>query len=175
MARFIVLAILLLVPSVSAAAQEPSPSEDTHRQFALFAGAGPSMGWLGAQVELYGHDQVSAFLGVGIDPAHLGSGEGSDESASPALAGGFRAYTSDTRQRAFVEVSLSQVWWQSSSTLSATSVHRSYGPGVQLGYQYGARSGFSVFASAGAGVPATNSFGAPDIVPLAGLGVGYTH
>lgn len=175
MARFAVLSILLLAPSVSAVAQESSPSEDARRRFALFAGAGPSMGWLGARAELYGHDQVSAFLGVGIDPAHLGSGEGADESAPPALAGGFRAYTSDTRHRAFVEVSLSQVWWQRSSTLSATSVNRSYGPGVQLGYQYGAQSGFTVFGSAGAGVPMMNAPGAPGVVPLAGLGVGYTH
>lgn len=65
--------------------------------------------------------------------------------------------------------------WLRSTPPGATSVHRSYGPGVQLGSPYGARSGFSVVGSAGTGVPMITSSGAPGVVPLAGLGVGYTR
>lgn len=175
MARLAVLSVLLLASSMGAVAQEASAHEDARRQFALFLGAGPSLGWLGAQAELYGDDRVSAFLAVGVSPMLLDQGEGANESVPPAFAGGIRAYTSDATHRGFVEASISQVWGQTFTTLGASSVDWSYGPGVQLGYQYRAGGGFTVFGSAGAGVPLTNSSGAPGVVPLLGLGLGYTH
>jgi hypothetical protein len=123
------------------------------------------MGWFGAQGERYfAHERRSVFFGLGYTP-NLDEGD----TAGPAVATGVRGYTGGTRHRAFVELSLSQI------AVTSLGGHH-YGPGVQLGYQYTARRGFTAVASAGVGyILSRPAFVVGSRVqPLGGLGVGYT-
>lgn len=161
-----VLVALALPGGVCAQATAPAGREaPPERRVTLTIGGGNAMGWFGAQAERYfAHARRSVFLGLGYTPSLDG-----DDTAGPAVAAGARGYTGGQRHRAFVELSVSQI------SVSTSGSHY-YGPGLQLGYQYTARHGFTVMASAGLGYALSQpaSVVGSHVQALGGLGVGYT-
>jgi hypothetical protein len=164
-----VLASLLLLASahllVGQSGSGARPLGD--RRYTATAGVGNSMGWFGVQGERYLLDErISIFAGVGWTPS-VDPGHGS----RPSFAAGLRSFTSGARHRLFVEGSASQVV---RSTGGAADGGPYYGPGLQAGYQFVSRGGFTFMASIGAGyalgVPRTGDPWAR----VAGLGLGYT-
>ncbi|HEY7187038.1 MAG TPA: hypothetical protein VH436_10845 [Vicinamibacterales bacterium] len=87
--------------------------------------------------------------------------------SGPAFAGGLRVYTNGARQRVFLEVSDSAVAVQKKC---GANCHAFYGPGVQAGYQFAARRGFTAVGSAGYGYTPSGSMGGL----LVGMGAGFT-
>ena len=125
------------------------------------------MGWLGFQAERYfTNPRYSMFVGLGYTPA-IDSGD--PQGVTPA--GGFRAYTGGQRHRAFVEASVSQILLVQSERNA-----RLYGPGVEVGYQYMARGGFTAAVSFGFGyaVGASDLYSGSRVGSIFGLGFGYT-
>lgn len=161
-------ALLAIALPSGGGAQEPAPAAITapaERRVTVTVGGGNAMGWFGAQAERYvAHERGSLFAGLGYTPDVDG-----DDSAGPAVAAGVRGYTTGQRHRAFVELSLSQI------SVSSGGGHY-YGPGLQLGYQYTARHGFTLLASAGVGYALSQPASAvgSHVQALGGLGVGYT-
>ena len=149
-----------------AAAQEPGGFAG-ERMVTLTAGVGNAMGWFGAQGERYFLDErISIFAGVGYTP-RLDRGEPD----GPTFAAGFRSFTSGAKHRLFVETSASQLLTTSEGAVSGG---RYYGPGLQFGYQFVSRGGFTLMTSLGLGyalgVPRTLDPWATQV----GLGLGYT-
>lgn len=142
------------------------------------AGVGNSMGWLGAQGERYlARGRLSLFGGVGYTP-EIDPGD----PTGITFAGGLRGYTGGERHRGFLELSGSQVAVQTlrqsgsgtgngGQTLESK---RLYGPGLQAGYQYMARSGFTAMVSGGAGYAVDATGSANEIQAMLNVGVGYT-
>ena len=105
------------------------------------------MGVLGTQAEMYfGGDRLSIFGGLGYTPAFS-----EVRLSGVAGAAGIRIFTNGARHRGFLELSISQVLVQWSTSVEYRRFY--YGPGIQVGYQYVALSGFTFMVSAGAGVP----------------------
>ena len=150
-----------------AVAQEGSRGFAGERMVTLTAGVGNAMGWFGAQGERYFLDErLSIFAGVGYTPS-LDPGE----PRGPTFAAGLRSFTSGAKHRLFVETSASQVMV---TTEGADGGVRAYGPGLQLGYQFVSRGGFTLMTSLGLGY----ALGVPrSIDPWAtqvGVGLGST-
>ena len=140
--------------------QEAEPAGE--RRFTLAFGLGNSLGWVGGQAEHYlAGDRMSVLGGLGYTPA-LDPGDPS----GVTLAGALRGYTPGQHHRGFLELSISQV---STSPLTGK---RLYGPGLQVGYQFVARSGFTALASWGAGLERRH--GETNAREILNLGVGYT-
>jgi len=163
-------ALLVLATPSRVCAQEAAPAPAPQaapaaRRITVMLGSGNAMGWLGAQAERYfGHERGSVFLGLGYTPDV-------DDGETSGLAGaaGVRGYTGGARHRGFLELSVSQI------AVTTLGGHQ-YGPGVQLGYQYTARHGFTVATSLGLGyVLSQPAFVTGSRVQLlGGLGLGYT-
>jgi hypothetical protein len=137
------------------------------RSVTVTAGVGNAMGWFGAQGERYlGDERVSLFVGLGYTPRF-------DQNNSHGLtfAGGLRGFTRGDKHRAFLEGSLSQLFVES-GPLGAD--RRLYGPGLQAGYQFVARGGFTFMASLGAGYAPGVSRRDDGWAALLGLAAGYT-
>lgn len=167
MKRLLLVVAAFLSSPVVALGQDDFGDPSARRSATVLAGAGNAMGWLGAQAELYfSGDRLSAFAGLGYTPA-LGEGDPSGITG----AAGLRAYTNGLRHRAFLELSVSQV---AVRTGAAVEDKRFYGPGVQVGYQYTALSGFTLLASVGVGVALGVDEGVSPVYGLGGLGFGYT-
>jgi len=156
---------LLAVALLSCAVlQTDFASGQDSRRASLVGGSGNDMGWLGATGELYvASARVSLFAGLGYTPA-LNTGDASGLTA----AGGARGYTRGQRHRGYVEASVSQV------AIEQAGSRRFYGPGVQAGYQYTARSGFTALVSLGIGFIVASDFPGDRAHALGGIGVGYT-
>jgi hypothetical protein len=145
------------------AADRAFPAE---RLISLTAGVGNSMGWFGAQGEHYFADErVSVFLGFGYTPS-LERGD----PTGPTFAGGLRTFTSGAKHRAYVEGSVSQLLVEP----GALDGSRLYGPGLQGGYQFVSRGGFTLMASVGVGYALGAPRGVGPWASQVGLGVGYT-
>ena len=157
---------LVLGLAGAATAQEPGgfPGE---RMVTATAGVGNAMGWFGVQGERYFLDErISIFAGLGYTP-RMDRGEPD----GPTFAAGLRSFTSGLRHRLFLEASASQL---ATTSEGAFSGGRYYGPGLQLGYQFVSRGGFTLMTSLGLGyalgVPRTLDPWAAQV----GVGLGYT-
>ncbi len=160
---------LMLAPTLLAAQAPatPAPAAPLPPSFSILAGIGNPMGWFGAQAERYfTNERLSLFFGLGYTPA-IDSGD----PKGVTVAGGFRAYTSGQRHRVFAEASVSQI-----VIVQASRDARLYGPGVQLGYQYMARRGFTADISLGFGyaIGADDVYFGSRVEPIVALGFGHT-
>jgi hypothetical protein len=165
--RFAMLLLLLLPATVNGVAAQVSPGALAPRAVTVTAGVGNAMGWFGAQGEHYIADQrVSLFVGLGYTPS-LDQGDPS----GITFAGGLRGYTGGERHRAFLEGSVSQLFIE---TGLFGEGRRLYGPGVQGGYQFVSRGGFTFMGSVGLGYAPAVHQGLQSWAALLGLAVGYT-
>jgi hypothetical protein len=102
------------------------------------------MGWLGLQGERYfAHERLSAFLGLGYTPS-IDQGDPS----GPTFALGFRGFTPGVNHRGFLALCVSQLFVESGGTEDPS---RLYGPGLEAGYQFASRGGFTFMVGAGLG------------------------
>jgi len=127
----------------------------------VVTGVGNSMGWFGGSAERYLGDRFSLFAGIGYTPPIDGIPAG----ITPA--GGARLFTPGVKHRGFLEFSVSQIAVESGID------RRLYGPGLQAGWQFVSRGGFTLMASLGAGYILAENVSQP-VQPLMGLGIGYT-
>lgn len=134
------------------------------RLISLTAGVGNSMGWFGVQGERYLADErLSIFLGLGYTPS-LDQGD----PTGPTFAAGLRAFTAGAKHRVFTEGSVSQL------LVEAGGDRRLYGPGLQGGYQFVSRGGFTLVASLGVGYALAVPTGMDPWASQVGVGLGYT-
>ena len=153
------ISLLLLVCVVPANAQTATQE----RHGTATAGFGNAMGWFGVQGERYWlTSRLSVFAGIGYTPDFRGHTYGS----GAAGAFGVRGYTRGFVHRGFVELSVSQLFIDSSRT---RGVYHRYGPGVQWGYQFVSTGGFTFHLSLGAG-----RLSQRHQELMGGIGVGYT-
>jgi hypothetical protein len=165
MARAILLVLLHCFP-VLLPAQESSPGI-LPRLISVTAGVGNAMGWFGAQGEHYlGDERVSVFVGLGYTPRF-----DQNDVRGLTFAGGLRGFTRGDKHRAFLEGSLSQLIVESGALGPS---RRLYGPGLQAGYQFVARGGFTVMASVGLGYAPGVARRVDGWAGLLGLAAGYT-
>lgn len=163
--RCAVLVLLFHILPLSLAAQVLSTS--LPRAVSVTAGVGNAMGWFGAQGEHYLADErVSVFVGLGYTPRFERG-----ESRGVTFAGGLRGFTAGEKHRAFLEGSVSQLVLE---TGLFGPGRRLYGPGVQGGYQFVSRGGFTFMASVGVGYAPGVSQRAQGWAGLLGLAAGYT-
>jgi hypothetical protein len=163
----------IVVSASRALCQEGVASQDAVRPRAtsLLFGVGNALGWLGGQGEKYFHgDRVSVFFGLGYT---ISTEEGCPSGVTAAA--GARVFTSGRSHRALLELSISQI---------ATEIQivdgekypgsRRYGPGVQVGYQFVSRGGFTALLSGGVGYALGASPGLSRTHGVANLAIGYT-
>ena len=163
-------AMSLLVFSLSplpAAGQEAGVSPPVPPRVAsLTAGVGNVMGWLGLHGEGYfARERLSGFAGLGYMP-RLDQGD----PTGPTFAIGLRGFTTGIKHRGFLALSLSQIAIGS----SLEDPRRFYGPGLEAGYQYVARGGFTFMASLGVGWAPGIPEGENEVGEILALGLGYT-
>ncbi len=161
----------LLVISLSplpAAGQEAGASPPVSPRVAsLTAGVGNVMGWLGLHGEGYfARERLSGFVGLGYTPS-VDEGDPS----GPTFAVGLRGFTSGIKHRGFLALSLSQL---AIETDPVENPRRFYGPGLEAGYQYVARGGFTFMASLGLGWAPGIPEGEKEVGEVLALGLGYT-
>lgn len=165
MPRIALLAVLLLleVPRVLIGQEVPMPP----RIATVTAGLGNTMGWLGIQGERYfARERLSAFLGLGYTPA---IDQGDPSGATFAL--GVRGFTTGRKHRGFLALSVSQIFVESGFN---EDPDRLYGPGVEAGYQFASRGGFTFMVGAGLGYAPGIPEGESEIGSMIELGLGYT-
>lgn len=176
-ARSVVLmAAGLLLPAVPGAAQTSEKAPPTARDYTVAAGVGNALGWLGVRAEAYlSGDRLSAFAGLGYTP-----GDRLDNTGATAALG-VRGYMGGDHHRALLELSVSQLAQESILERNATGNlvqrgQRRYGPGLAVGYQYVADSGFTAMLSGGVGVAIglDDRLAASPVSPMANLALGYT-
>ena len=160
------LVVLLLLggPPAALTGQEATAPQ---RIVTVTAGIGNSMGWLGLQAERYfASERLSAFLGLGYTPV-IDQGDPS----GPTLALGLRGFTTGVKHRGFLALGVSQLFVESGFT---EDPGRFYGPGIEAGYQFASRGGFTFMVGAGLGyapgVPEAES----GVASMIELGLGYT-
>jgi hypothetical protein len=165
--RFAVM-VILIFGSPSIAAQESAEAPRVPKRVAtLTAGVGNAMGWFGLQAERYlARERLSAFLGAGYTPS-LDPGDPS----GPTFAAGVRGYTVGFKHRGFLAFSVSQIFVE---TPLNEDPHRLYGPGLEVGYQFASRGGFTFMASVGLGYAPAAPEEASAVGELLGIGLGYT-
>jgi len=162
MPRLIALVVLLLLGSAPLIAQEVP-----ERVATVTAGIGNNMGWLGLQGERYfAHERLSAFLGLGYTPS-IDSGD----PAGPTFALGLRGYTTGVKHRGFLALGVSQLFVESGVGEDGS---RLYGPGLEAGYQFASRGGFTVVLGAGVGYAPGMPEGESAAGSMIELGFGYT-
>lgn len=167
MRTLITTALLVAAPAFASAQTADAAPAPRPRAFTLLAGVGNAMGWFGLQGERYlGHEVFSVFGGLGYTPAV----DAGDASGVTVAAGG-RLYTPGRKHRGFLEVSVSQLAVEQSCFDSCS---RFYGPGLQAGYQFVTRGGFSLLASLGLGYAPGVRDGDGNVVGMVGFGLGYT-
>ena len=165
MPRIVPLVVVLLLESPAALMGQEAT--EARRVATVTAGIGNAMGWLGLQGERYfTHERLSAFLGLGYTPS-IDQGDPS----GPTFALGLRGFTTGVKHRGFLALSVSQIFVESGG---AEDPGRLYGPGVEAGYQFASRGGFTLMVGAGLGYAP----GMPDDESAVGsmieLGLGYT-
>jgi hypothetical protein len=168
MRRLVVIVMLIFCGPLSLAGQESAEAPGVSKRVAtLTAGLGNAMGWLGLQAERYfARERLSAFLGVGYTP----SIERGDPSG-PTFAAGVRGFTAGFKHRGFLALSVCQIFVETSLN---EDPHRLYGPGLEVGYQFASRGGFTFMASVGLGYAPSAPEEASEVGELLGIGLGYT-
>ena len=166
MPRIAPLVLLLLLGSPSAPLR--GQEADTPRRIAtVTAGIGNTMGWLGLQGERYfAQERLSVFLGLGYTPS---IDEGDPSGATFAF--GVRGFTPGVKHRGFLALCVSQLVVESGFTDDPS---RLYGPGVEAGYQFASRGGFTLMAGAGLGFAPGVPEGEDEVYSMIELGLGYT-
>lgn len=155
--------LLLLIGPLALMGQET----DRQRIATVTAGIGNTMGWLGLQGERYfAHERLSAFLGVGYTPS-LDQGDAS----GATFAAGVRGFTTGVKHRGFFELSVSQLFIENGPT---SDRRRLYGPGVEAGYQFASRGGFTAMLGLGVGYAPGVPDGESMFGSMIALGFGYT-
>lgn len=159
---------LLLAGFTTALPSQEPPAPPPGRVATVLAGIGNTLGWFGAQGELYFGQQAraSAFVGAGYTPA-VDEGDPS----GPTFAIGVRGYTRGLKHRGFLALSLSQLAVESGFV---PNPRRFYGPGLELGYQFVSRGGFTALVSAGVGYAPGVPEGEKQVGEVLALGFGYT-
>ncbi|HET8837023.1 MAG TPA: hypothetical protein VFN08_20005 [Gemmatimonadales bacterium] len=159
------LVVLLLLGSAPALTGQEAT--DRERIATVTAGIGNTMGWLGVQGERYfAHERLSAFLGLGYTPSiDLGDPSGL------SFAVGGRGFTAGVKHRGFLALSLSQLFVENGDTDNRS---RLYGPGVEVGYQFASRGGFTAMLGVGAGYAPGMPEGQSAVGSMIELGFGYT-
>jgi hypothetical protein len=156
--------VLLLLGTLPALVAQEGGSRE--RVATVTAGIGNTMGWLGVQGERYfAHERLSAFLGLGYSPV-MDQGDPS----GPTFAVGFRGFTPGVKHRGFLALSVTQLLVEGGTD----DPGRLYGPGIEAGYQFASRGGFTAMLGAGVGYAP----GIPDnqsgVSSMIELGLGYT-
>jgi hypothetical protein len=163
--RSLLVVSLLPLPAVGqeVGASPPVPP----RVASLTAGLGNVMGWFGLHGEGYfARERLSGFVGLGYTPS-VDEGDPS----GPTFAIGLRGFTTGIKHRGFLALSLSQLALESGFV---ENPRRFYGPGLEAGYQYVARGGFTFMASLGLGWAPGVPEGAKEVGEVLALGLGYT-
>jgi hypothetical protein len=164
MPRIAPLAVLLLGSPLALMGQEATAPQ---RIATVTAGIGNTMGWLGVQGERYfAHERLSAFLGLGYTPS-IDQGDPS----GPTFAFGVRGFTTGVKHRGFLALCLSQLFVESGFT---EDPGRLYGPGVEAGYQFASRGGFTAMVGVGLGYAPGVPEGESEVGSMIELGLGYT-
>jgi hypothetical protein len=164
MRTMVALVILLLLGGAPVMGQEAG---GPRRVATVTAGLGNTMGWLGLQGERYfADDRLSAFLGLGYTPS-IDSGDPS----GATFALGLRGYTAGVKHRGVLALSLSQLFVESGG---GEAGRRLYGPGLEAGYQFASRGGFTVMLGAGVGYAPGVPEGESAVGSMIELGFGYT-
>ena len=157
----------LAVPALAWSQAAPRDSLPRPRSFTLAAGVGNAMGWFGLQGEKYvARSRVSVFAGLGYTPQ-----EDEGDAKGITFAAGARAFTPGIKHRGFLELSVSQL---AIEQFCFDACHRHYGPGLQAGYQFVSRGGFTLFVSGGVGLLFDPPPGEDSVGGMAGIGLGYT-
>lgn len=165
------LAILVLVVAhAPLAAQETADSAPPERRATLTGGVGNAMGWFGLQGERYfTKERLSGFIGAGYTPRI------DDGDSGPTFAAGVRGFTAGFKHRGFLELSISRVFVEAGGDpLARDELDRLYGPGLQAGYQFVSRGGFTLMASIGLGYAPGVPEGESGFGGLGAIGLGYT-
>ena len=168
MQRLVLTLLVLILGPLPAAAQDSAAIPRIPRRVAtLTAGIGNVMGWFGVHGEGYfARERLSGFLGFGYTPS-VDSGDPS----GPTFALGLRGFTAGFSHRGFLALSLSQLAVESGFVENPS---RFYGPGLEAGYQYASRGGFTFMASLGLGYAPGVPEGGKEIGEVLALGLGYT-
>ena len=159
--------VVLSLSPLPAVGQEVGASPPVPpRAASLTAGVGNVMGWLGLHGEGYfARERLSGFVGLGYMP-EMDQGD----PTGPTFAIGLRGFTTGIKHRGFLALSLSQIAILS----SLEDPRRFYGPGLEAGYQYAARGGFTFMASLGVGWAPGIPEGGNEVGEILALGLGYT-
>ena len=160
--------LVLSLPPLPAVGQEPSASPPVlPRVASLTAGLGNVMGWFGLHGEGYfARERLSGFVGLGYTP-EVDEGDPS----GPTFAIGLRGFTPGIKHRGFLALSLSQLALESGFV---ENPRRFYGPGLEAGYHYVARGGFTFLVSLGLGWAPGVPEGTQEVGEVLALGLGYT-
>ena len=164
---FVVLVVLLsLWAPLALAGQEVTESLPASTRVAtLTGGVGNTMGWFGLQGERYfAGERLSLFLGAGYTP-EIDPGI----PTGPTFALGIRGFTAGLKHRGFLALSLSQLFVEQYG-----NSRRFYGPGLEAGYQFASRGGFTIMAALGLGYAPGVPEHASKVGGMAELGLGYT-
>jgi len=168
--------LLMALPS-SVAAQSVDSGQAPDRNLTLLAGVGNSLGWFGAGAEKYvAGDRLSVFGGFGYT---IPDGRFDNEGVAGAV--GARGFTGGDHHRAVLEFAVSQIRVEDITVIRPNGEvgqvgDHLYGPGLSVGYQYAAGSGFTAMISGGVGVAVGLDDRIDDspVSPLVNLGLGYT-
>jgi hypothetical protein len=160
--------VFIAVPTLLASQETPlTPVPPGPRKVTAVAGIGNAMGWFGIQGEGYfARERFSVFAGLGYTLADV---EGDPSGATFAV--GARGFTAGLKHRGFLELSISQIAVRAAVFDDGD---RYYGPGLQAGYQFVSRGGFSLMASLGLGYGLGIPDGETKVHGLGALGLGYT-
>jgi hypothetical protein len=165
----LVLALLvLLFGPLSATGQDSAAVPKIPRRVAtLTGGIGNVMGWFGLHGERYfARERLSGFVGLGYTPS-IDPGDPS----GLTFAFGVRGFTAGFKHRGFFTLSVSQLAIESGLV---ENPRRFYGPGLEAGYQYASRGGFTFMASLGLGYAPGVPEGEKEVGEVLALGFGYT-
>jgi hypothetical protein len=166
--RPLVPAFLVLLSATPAAGQETGAAPGVPaRVVSLTAGIGNVMGWFGVHGEGYfARERLSGFVGLGYTPS-IDPGDPS----GLTFAVGLRGFTTGIKHRGFLALSLSQL---AIETGFVEDPSRFYGPGLEAGYQFVSRGGFTFMASLGLGYAPGVAEGVGEVGEVLALGLGYT-
>jgi hypothetical protein len=167
----------LLAPIVQVAPEgRIEPTADGHMRFPgnhqrgaghVRGAAHRHMGWFGLHGERnFAQERLSGFVGVGYTPS-IDPGDPS----GPTFAVGLRGLTTGIKHRGFLALSVSQLAIKSGFV---EQHRRFYGPGLEAGYQFVSRGGFTFMASLGLGYASGVPDGEKEVGEVLARGLGYT-
>ena len=137
------------------------------RSFTLTAGFGNSTGGIGLLAEKYVvRSRLALFAGLGYLPE-----EDPGDANGVGVAAGLRGFTPGVKHRGFLELSVSELFVQKGCF---DACERRYGPGLQAGWHFVTRGGFTLWLSGGVGVSFSTPEGSESVAAMGGLGLGYT-